>query len=154
MSRFQRLTFQRPVHPVGNSAWPQGVAALANRTDRVAGEWVNANDQFYYAGDARDFSDFLKAYASVGDPAPGPPVLVLVTRPNDPFALPGEYDWGMNAGLGQVGVSFVVGRPIALKDLAPPPAGIRIEVDGPKTAEARQWLSHQPVSTQPTTRPG
>ncbi len=41
-----------PPQPVGNSKWPQGLAALANAENRVHGYFVNHRLQL--TGDARD----------------------------------------------------------------------------------------------------
>lgn len=43
--------------------WPKGCVHLANDDNRVHGHWVNANDFFYFRGDASEFNDFLSRYA-------------------------------------------------------------------------------------------
>jgi hypothetical protein len=53
----------RPVSP--QPGWPAGLANLVNSTNRVHGYFVNADDFFFYAGNAQAFAAFLAAYAQL-----------------------------------------------------------------------------------------
>lgn len=134
-----------PKHPISCSRWPKGVAELANRTDRIGGHWINANDWFHYSGDAKAFNDFLAGYARLE----GKPLLFI----GDPQSLIGAllpntssgYDWEMNVSgwTESVCVTLVLGNRIRLKDLKVP-ANIRVEFSGEKTREVEAFLAkHQ-----------
>jgi hypothetical protein len=49
----------------GSSAWPAGVMALANSTNRVHGFFVNAEDILFFSGSLTTFNDFLRDYAKI-----------------------------------------------------------------------------------------
>jgi hypothetical protein len=51
----------RPVS--GSSDWPKGLASLVNTTNRVHGFFVNAEDFFFFTGDAARLSTFLSEIA-------------------------------------------------------------------------------------------
>lgn len=51
----------RPVS--GSSDWPKGLASLVNTTNRVHGFFINAEDFFFFTGDAGRLSTFLGAIA-------------------------------------------------------------------------------------------
>lgn len=49
----------------GTSAWPEGLKQLVNRTNRVHGFFVNAEDVFFFSGTATNFTEFLQSYAKI-----------------------------------------------------------------------------------------
>ena len=49
----------------GTAAWPTGLKELVNTTNRVHGFFVNAEDIFFFAGDAAKFSQFLSDYSKI-----------------------------------------------------------------------------------------
>jgi len=51
----------RPV--TGSTNWPTGMNKLVNATNRVHGYFVNAEDIFFYAGGAAEFTAFLQEYS-------------------------------------------------------------------------------------------
>ena len=51
--------------PVYLGKAPMGVNQLINNANRVHGFWVNAEDRFFFSGDASVFSLFLKQYAAI-----------------------------------------------------------------------------------------
>jgi len=53
--------------PVFHREWPAGLSDLVNRECRMYGYWVNANDWFFFAGNAEVFNEFVKAYARLKD---------------------------------------------------------------------------------------
>ena len=52
-------------HPVNLAEAPSGMNELINSTNRVLGFFVNAEDRFFFAGDASVFTAFLKQYAEL-----------------------------------------------------------------------------------------
>src|SRR5438445_10620641 len=46
-------------------SWPEGMKNLVNRTNRVGGFMVNAQDIFFFSGTASDFNAFLGDYAKI-----------------------------------------------------------------------------------------
>ncbi len=55
-------------HPVGaQDGWPAGLADLLNSGGRVGGFFVNANDWFFFQGDAKAFNAWLEKYAALKD---------------------------------------------------------------------------------------
>lgn len=59
---------------VQQGRWPAGTATLINSSNRVAGHWVNANDEFFFQGDTAAFNDFLRGYARLK----GTPLRVII----------------------------------------------------------------------------
>jgi len=53
----------RPVH--GQDKWPTGLADLINKSGHAGGFFVNADDYFYFRGDAKTCNAFLKQYAAI-----------------------------------------------------------------------------------------
>ena len=53
----------RPV--TGSTNWPKGLNLLINTTNRVHGYFVNAEDIFFFAGSASEFSAFLQKYSQL-----------------------------------------------------------------------------------------
>lgn len=51
----------RPV--IGTTNWPAGLSALVNSTNRVWGYFVNAEDIFFFSGDASQLTAFLRDYS-------------------------------------------------------------------------------------------
>jgi hypothetical protein len=49
----------------GTSSWPEGLKELVNKTNRVHGYFVNAEDLFFFSGSATNFSEFLHDYAKI-----------------------------------------------------------------------------------------
>ena len=47
--------------------WPAGLIELVNTGRRVQGHWINANDVFYYGGNAVSLNEFLEKYGCVKD---------------------------------------------------------------------------------------
>jgi hypothetical protein len=47
------------------SSWPKGMVELVNSTNRVHGFFVNAEDLFFFQGDAAEFNSFLLAYSKI-----------------------------------------------------------------------------------------
>ncbi len=45
--------------------WPAGVASLINSGGCFSGHWVNANDEFFFRGDAARFNAFLQTYGAL-----------------------------------------------------------------------------------------
>jgi len=54
-----------PDHPVMLDKAPPGLNELINQKSRIHGYFVNAEDRFFFAGDAAAFHAFLKDYAAV-----------------------------------------------------------------------------------------
>lgn len=50
---------------VSQPAWPEGMKDLANAPSRIGGMFVNAEDIFFYAGTALEFSAFLDGYSKI-----------------------------------------------------------------------------------------
>lgn len=87
--------------PIGmlKTDWPVALPAAINSPGRVAGHWVNANDEFFYRGDTRAFSEFLRKVAQTKLPL----TLVLHMTPPHRSLLWGEeprvpYDWTLLVG--------------------------------------------------------
>jgi len=51
--------------PVMQPSWPAGMSQLANKTNRIGGLFVNAEDVFFFSGTMSDFNAFLADYSSV-----------------------------------------------------------------------------------------
>jgi hypothetical protein len=51
--------------PVSQPAWPAGMKDLANAPSRIGGMFVNAEDIFFFAGTAPEFSAFLDDYSKI-----------------------------------------------------------------------------------------
>jgi hypothetical protein len=49
----------------GTSAWPEGLKELVNITNRTHGFLVNAEDVFFFSGNAANFSTFLRDYSKL-----------------------------------------------------------------------------------------
>jgi hypothetical protein len=49
----------------GSSAWPEGLKLLVNATNRVHGFFVNAEDFFFYSGNATNLTEFLRDYSNI-----------------------------------------------------------------------------------------
>ena len=49
----------------GTSAWPNGVKELVNTTNRVHGFFVNAEDIFFFSGNATNLNGFLGDYSKI-----------------------------------------------------------------------------------------
>jgi hypothetical protein len=47
----------------GSTNWPKGMDTLVNTTNRVHGFGLNAEDVFFFAGDATQFTAFLSDYS-------------------------------------------------------------------------------------------
>jgi hypothetical protein len=134
-----------PKHPIGNSTWPAGTELLANRADRIGGFWVNANDTFFFAGDAKAFNNFLQQYAKVE----GSHYLMLRSGDNhDAFALQplhGDHqDWELQAGSGMASVSLAFNGRIALRDLRIP-RNVQIGFEGTPNKEVAAFLARHKV---------
>ena len=87
--------------PIGNlhADWPAALPAVINSPGRVAGHWVNANDEFFYRGDNKAFSQFVRHLAETKLPVS----LVLHTAPQRRSVLWGDeptvpYDWTLLVG--------------------------------------------------------
>lgn len=87
--------------PIGNLKldWPAALPTAINSPGRVAGHWVNANDEFFYRGDSRAFGEFVRLLANTKLPL----TLVLHTNPQRRSLLWGEeprvpYDWTLLVG--------------------------------------------------------
>lgn len=87
--------------PVGTlkEDWPAELPAAINSPARVAGHWVNANDEFFYRGDNQAFRDFLQRLADTKLPL----TLVLHTNAQRRSLLWDEeprlaYDWSLLVG--------------------------------------------------------
>ena len=66
LSAFGLGADHRSDQPVGGTgAWPAGLKALVNTTNRVHGFFVNQEDVFFFAGAATNFSAFLRDYAKI-----------------------------------------------------------------------------------------
>ncbi len=50
---------------VNNPDWSKGLGALVNSTNRVHGFFVNAEDIFFFRGDAATFETFLNDYSRI-----------------------------------------------------------------------------------------
>lgn len=90
-------------HPPGaiseiRTDWPYGLVETIKFDARVQGVWVNANDYFYYAGDAKALNRFIAHYAKVDDT----PLKVVLHAGEAPKIGPiGEeprtrFDWKLN----------------------------------------------------------
>lgn len=112
-----------PQAPISASHWPQGVAALVNRTDRVGGFWVNWSDEFFYQGDARAFNAFLRDYASLG--LTPRKLVIQELAPTIPFpdTPTPPMDWALSVtGVGPaVSVTLPLDGRIKLRDVKLPP---------------------------------
>lgn len=134
-----------PKHPISASFWPKGVEVVANRTDRFGGYWINASDVFYYAGDAKDFNEFLQQYAKVQVAS-----LTLTIDGSSSSLLAGGFgqeggqaDWQLSVtgwSKSRVGLVLPLGRQIALKDLKVP-VNVDINYVGEKTPEVTTFLA-------------
>jgi hypothetical protein len=78
--------------------WPAGLHGLLSHAGRVHGYFVNANDYFFYAGDAKALNEAIKAYAALKDTP-----LTLVLHPGKGAARspwskekPRDCDWKIN----------------------------------------------------------
>jgi hypothetical protein len=87
--------------PIGmiKSDWPAALPAAINSPGRVAGQWVNGNDEFFYRGDTKAFGEFVRRIADTRLPL----TLVLHTSPQRRSLLWGEeprvpYDWSLLIG--------------------------------------------------------
>ncbi|MEO6434454.1 MAG: hypothetical protein ABIP55_01670 [Tepidisphaeraceae bacterium] len=87
--------------PIGmlKTDWPAALPEAINSPGRVAGHWVNANDEFFYRGDTRALGEFLRKLAETKLPL----TLVLHTTPPRRSLLWGEeprlaYDWTLLIG--------------------------------------------------------
>ncbi len=49
----------------GYVEYPKGFVELVNATNRIAGYGVNSESVFFFSGETRDFTAFLKAYSQV-----------------------------------------------------------------------------------------
>lgn len=113
-----------PKKPISVSTWPKGVAALANREDRIGGHWINASDWFHYAGDAKAFNEFLQQYAKTQ----GTPLTLVLGSVNELVGALGSaastsYDWELSVvGWGQASatVTLPLGGRIRLRDINVP----------------------------------
>ena len=54
-----------PPNTWSSPSWPPGVAALVGSTNWVHGYGLNAEDFFFFAGSAKDFTSFLDAYSKI-----------------------------------------------------------------------------------------
>jgi len=130
-----------PKKPISVSNWPQGVATLANRADRIGGYWINSSDWFHYAGDVKAFNEFLQQYAKIqGTPL----TLVLVDVKeimvtSESVASTG-YDWELSI-VGRSQASATVTLPlngrIRLKDINVP-ANIQVTFIGSIGKQSRE----------------
>jgi hypothetical protein len=50
---------------VNNPLWPNGLAELVNRTNRVEGHRCSLTDTFFFQGGCTDFSAFLQEYSKI-----------------------------------------------------------------------------------------
>jgi len=87
--------------PIGNvhGDWPAALTKAINSPGRVAGHWVNANDEFFYQGDNKRFGEFIARLAETKLPL----TLVVHTAPQRRSVLWGEeprlpYDWSLLVG--------------------------------------------------------
>ena len=87
--------------PIGmlKTDWPTALPTAINSPGRVAGHWVNANDEFFYRGDTKAFGEFLRRLAETKLPL----TLVVHTTPQRRSLLWGEeprlsYDWTLLVG--------------------------------------------------------
>jgi hypothetical protein len=92
-------------HPAGEpigmikDGWPAALPTAINSTGRVAGHWVNANDEFFYRGDNKALGEFFRRLAETKLPL----TLVLHTNPQHRSVLWGDepqlaYDWSLLIG--------------------------------------------------------
>jgi hypothetical protein len=51
----------------GSLGWPKGMDKLVNATNRVHGYWINAEDVFFFSGDAAQFTAFLRDCAQLDE---------------------------------------------------------------------------------------
>lgn len=87
--------------PIGTmkNDWPAALPTAINSPGRIAGHWVNANDEFFYRGDHKAFGEFVRRLAETKLPL----TLVLHTNPQRRSVLWGEeprlaYDWSVLVG--------------------------------------------------------
>ena len=78
--------------------WSAALPAAINSPGRVAGHWVNSNDEFFYRGDSKAFGEFIRRLADTKLPL----TLVLHANPQhvhrsllwgDEPNIP--YDWSL-----------------------------------------------------------
>jgi hypothetical protein len=151
-----------PKHPQSAGGWSAALTELANRTDRIGGHWINAIDNFEYAGDADAFNDFLAAYARI----PEAPHTFFIEPPmrttTGAVSSPG-YDWEMqviNYGGPTTTVTLRLGGRVDLSKVKVPP-GVRAEAGVGATDEIKRFVERQTKdagaggapSTRPATRP-
>jgi hypothetical protein len=163
-------------HPKGeikaaHGGWPDKMISLINGHDRVHGHWVNANDEFFYRGDAAALEKFLTDYAAIE--GIGKKLVIHVAskrrstlwgdRPDVPYdwkLLICKSRWGGDWGLPPPGASGYttqidvwLGTDICLEDLRVPNE-IPIESAGELEAFIRCHNSTEaPADGTPTTRP-
>ncbi len=141
----------------GSSGWPPALLDLVNSKGRVGGFFVNANDWFFFQGDAKAFNAWLEKYAALKDT---PLRLVLhPSRATDrrPWSKEGEarlpVDWqvdvinreGMRVGFQEkpvkagydVTVHVFLGGQVGLDDLDVP-LGVSVESGG----EIEEFVVH------------
>jgi len=145
-------------HPVvSQNGWPAGLAELLNAGGRVGGFFVNANDWFFFQGDAKAFNAWLEKYAALKDTP-----LRLVLHPGRaidrrPWSKPDEkrlpVDWqvdvinreGMRVGFQEkpvkagydVTVHVFLGGQVGLDDLDVP-LGVEVRSSG----EIEAFVAH------------
>lgn len=56
-----------PSHPITNDQWPEGLAELVNRDNRVHGYFVNFEDILFFQGDTTALNAFLEQYAKLAN---------------------------------------------------------------------------------------
>lgn len=85
-----------PVH--AQDDWPTGLVELLNRGGRVNGNFINANDFFFFAGDSEAFNAFIKQYATLKNT---PLRLILHSGVGMTGSLSGEqnipFEWKVSA---------------------------------------------------------
>lgn len=150
-SRLFALGGKHPAtQPLGNvhGDWSAALLTAVNSPERVAGQWVNANDELFYRGDNTVFGKFLHRVADTKLPL----TLVLHTAPQRRSLLWGEeprvpYDWTLLVGAAgwvspewklnfgdskakyALRVDLWVGSDVTV-DMADLPAGVRLSVEG------------------------
>lgn len=137
---YQRWGKGDPKHPISASFWPKGATELANRADRFDGYMINAFDQFYYAGDAKAFNDFLQGYAKVE----GGGLTLILLDPADKVLGAGQLqgaNWGMSiSSNGHAGVTFPVDGRIPLRDVKVP-LQVNVEAYPNASAEIKAFVT-------------
>jgi hypothetical protein len=93
--------------------WPDGTVDLANDPSREFGHWVNANDFFYYRGDAATLNAFLARYAKLTDTPLAVELHLGPDQRTGPLAGPRTmpYDWKMDVMRRGWGVPLDPNRP-------------------------------------------